>query len=144
MYNDARDRMADGWKEVDHTADVALRVWAESLPGLFTQAASGMLALIGGQPEGQAPGFDRAVHLHAPDAETLLVDWLTCILTLMEQESAVVTHASVSQIENVHLSAVIRGQPAISYHKDIKAVTYHNLEIHSTSAGFETTIVFDV
>lgn len=136
--------MSDGWEEVDHTADVALRVWAESLTGLFEQAASGMLALIDGQTNGQAPGFERSVRVSAPDAETLLVDWLTAILTIMDQHSAVVTQVSVTHIKNLHLLAVVSGQPALSLRRDIKAVTYHNLDIRSTSVGFETTIVFDV
>jgi len=136
--------MSHGWQEVDHTADVALRVWADSLPDLFSQAASGMLVLMGGEPEPHGPHFDRPVRLTAPDAETLLVDWLTYILTLMEHENAVVTRVSVSQIENLHLSGVVSGQPALAIRTDIKAVTYHNLAIRHSFAGFETTIVLDV
>ncbi len=33
---------ANGFQEIDHTADWAYRVWADRLDNLFTQAAEGL------------------------------------------------------------------------------------------------------
>jgi SHS2 domain-containing protein len=38
----------------------------------------------------------------------------------------------------------VEGAPIQTQSKEIKAVTYHNLEIRETSRGLEVSIVFDV
>lgn len=50
-------------------------------------------------------------------------------------------------VENVlpcRLSASLCGAPVLTSGKAIKAVTYHNLNIHSVRQGLEVEIVFDV
>jgi len=44
-----------GFEEKAHTADWALRVWADDLEGLFAEAARGMYALAGALPALPAP-----------------------------------------------------------------------------------------
>ncbi len=50
--------------------------------------------------------------------------------------------------EKYQLQAVIAGkmydEETIILHEEIKAVTYHNLEIKETENSFDVTIVFDI
>ena len=61
-----------GYREVEHTADWELEVWATDLPGLLEQAARGMAQLSGMRLQVE-PRVARSLSLSANDPETLLV-----------------------------------------------------------------------
>lgn len=135
------------YTEVPHTADWALRVWADDLPALFCEAARGMNALAGAALAA-APRLEVPYETSAPDAESLLVAFLTELVYYAEQE-----HTGFDDFDlDIHpqadgtywLRATLRGARLTELHKAIKAVTYHGLAIRQTDQGFETTIVFDV
>ncbi len=136
--------MSQGWEEIDHTADWALHVWAEDLRGLFEAAAQGMVSLIAGRADPGGVPVEQTFSLDAPDVETLLVDWLTELLYLVEEENAVFTRIIVQRVEGLHLEAAASGRRGGEFSKHIKAVTYHNLAIIPAVNGLETVIVFDV
>ncbi len=79
-------RPARGFQEVPHTADWAMRVWAEDLPSLFVEAARGMNALSGMQ---LAPGprAKRVFEHEGTDGESLLVAFLSELIYLEEQDN---------------------------------------------------------
>ncbi len=132
------------WEEIDHTADWALRVRGEDLRALFENAARGMISLIGGEADPQQQAVHHTITLQAPDWEVLLVKWLSELLYLMEDEGLVFTAIDVRRVEDFSLQAEVAGIPGGRFSKYIKAVTYHNLAIHHTENGYETTMVFDV
>jgi SHS2 domain-containing protein len=68
-----------GFKELEHTADWELMVWAPDLPGLLEQAAQGMYALAG-LTAGSGPRCQRDLKIQAPDPEGLLVNFLAELL----------------------------------------------------------------
>ena len=116
-----------GFLEISHTADWALKVWAPDLPGLLAQAAKGMYALMEVKLQ---PGahMDCPMDLDAADAEGLLVAFLSELLYLDEQEGLGFDDFDLV-IQGCHLSGTLQGAPVESQRKEIKAVTYHNLEI---------------
>jgi len=161
-----------GFEEKAHTADWALRVWADDLEGLFAEAARGMYALAGALPalpapacpggqarvaqaqvafrpgskaEGQAEGpkVKRTFETEAPDAESLLVAFLSELVYAVEQEHLIFDEFDI-QVEGIKLKVEMSGAPILSLTKAIKAVTYHNLQIQPTARGYEVEIVFDV
>ena len=133
-----------GWEEIDHTADWALRVWGQDLPGLFENAARGMVSLIEGKAAPEKPATHHTFELEAPDWEILLVDWLTGLLALIEDEGIVFSHIHIERVDDLKLVAQASGQSGGDFKKVIKAVTFHNLAIHHTPKGCEAEIVFDV
>jgi SHS2 domain-containing protein len=74
----------------------------------------------------------------------LLVDWLSELLFLGEQEDVVFTGIDELHISGNQLRATVRGGPAHERRSAIKAVTFADLRIRETARGFETAIVFDV
>lgn len=133
------------WEEIDHTADWALRVWGKDLPDLLENAALGMASLLGGQSDRSAPLTQTwEFSLSAPDAETLLVDWLTELIFLMEEEGVRFEHFNVQRIDRLSVHAQVTGTPGSVFDKHIKAATYHDLRMRQTENGLETVIVFDV
>jgi SHS2 domain-containing protein len=133
-----------GFKEVEHTADWRLHVWAPDLPGLLEQAARGMYALAGMRlsPDAQ-PRISRSLEILASDPESLLVRFLSELLHYSSQEHQGFDGFQLSTDKN-HLKAELSGGLVMVVDKEIKAVTYHNLVILTTERGLEASIVFDV
>ena len=131
-----------GFKEIPHTADWSLLVWAGDLPELFAEAARGMNFLAGVR---LAPGprTPRTFESAAPDPESLLVAFLSELVFAAEQEHLAFDEFKI-QIAGTRLKVEMSGAPILSLNKAIKAVTYHNLQIRPTGRGCEVEIVFDV
>jgi SHS2 domain-containing protein len=128
--------------ELPHTADWSIRVWANSLPELFAESARGMNSLSGAKP---LPGvrISRAFTASAPEPESLLIAFLSELVYEAEHYHRIFDEFKID-LEIQNLNMVMMGSPILSINKSIKAVTYHNLQIRSTPAGFEVEIVFDV
>lgn len=133
---------SSGFAEIEHTADWALRVWAPDLDRLFAQAAAGMYWLMG-TTFSSGPRTDRDIHLEAIDAEALLVAFLSELLFIGESEGLGFDRI-VPVVKATELTATASGVPIAAQKKEIKAVTYHNLAIQHSEAGYQVTIVFDV
>lgn len=131
-----------GFREIEHTADWELEVWAPDLPALLEQAARGMNALSGVQIE-QGPVQQRIFVLPATDSEKLLVSFLSELLYAQERDGLVFVSFNLTLHED-RLLARVEGVPLHSLDKEIKAVTYHNLRLRQTQRGVEARIVFDV
>ena len=145
MKRDSPEREnAPAFQVVEHTADWSLRVYGRDLGQLFANAALGMASLLVVDLSLLAADVERQFELDAFDAETLLVDWLSELAYLAEDEQLVFHEFEFRDVSDNHLSAVARGGRAESLAKHIKAVTYHNLEIIRTDAGLTATVVFDV
>jgi|SRR5688572_13316817 SHS2 domain-containing protein len=131
------------FREIDHTADWALEVWAPTLEQLFVEAARGMYALAGAAP-GEGARERRPVALTGGDAESLLVGWLQELLYFTESEGLAFDEFHIASLTPQALAAEAVGAPAAHLEKVIKAVTYHNLAIRPTEFGQSVTLVFDV
>lgn len=135
-----------GFEEIAHTADWALRVWADDLDGLFTEAARGMNALSGAK-QAEGPQVKRTFTAEATDAESLLVTFLSELVYAAEQDQLTFTRFHVETFESskmLNLRVEMEGGKIAALDKSIKAVTYHNLQIRQTGRGYEVEIVFDV
>jgi SHS2 domain-containing protein len=160
-----------GFEEIAHTADWALHVWADNLEGLFAEAAHGMNALSGANLV-EGPKVKRSFEAESPDAESLLVAFLSELVYYAEKENLAFDHYNVQtacpacasaalawppgqagtgehgegfkQLNVRTLKVEMEGGKIVSLNKSIKAVTYHNLQIRQTARGYEVEIVFDV
>ena len=131
------------FEEIEHTADVAIRVWGSDLAELFANAAYGMACQLADPGEVRLT-VERQVELEAYDVETLLVAWLGELLYLGERDECVFTEFDMLEVAPTRLRAAARGGAAREYRGHIKAVTFNELEIRRTESGYETTVVFDV
>lgn len=131
-----------GFREIDHTADWAIEVWAPDLEGLFVQAVAGMHTLMGIEVL-PGPMVTHPISLSAADKESLLVAFLDELLYLIESR-AVACDSMDLNFSETDLHARITAKPIASVQRQIKAVTYHNLEIKMKSDTLTVTVVFDV
>lgn len=133
---------SSGFREVEHTADWALEVWAPDLDELFVQAALGMYHLMDvhlADPSSVSQPLDLA----AADDESLLVTFLAELLYLAESRRIAFDRIAVHRSGST-LRARLNGRSIASQERQIKAVTYHDLAISHTGGRVTVKIVFDV
>lgn len=140
--------MTAGFEEIEHTADWELHVWSPDLRTLLEQAARGMYALSGTQIAAD-DRLAQAIELEAADAESLLVTFLAELLFLGEQDGLAFDRFDLQIDEDpgqnrLHLTGQMEGGRIIAQAKEIKAVTYHRLQIERSEKGLEVRVVFDV
>lgn len=129
-----------GYEELHHTADVALRCWGPDLSELFAAAARGLAALLG---PAAAEGEPLDVALSAPDAETLLVDWLTELIYQAERSDGTFARVEVTVSPQLELRAQVWPAALAERRGVVKAATYHGLTVESGPDGLSATIILD-
>ena len=139
--------MRPGYELFDHTADMGVRAYAPSLPELIRAASDGLYGVIGELvPEGEGRGESFA--FTGGDTAELLRDYLAELLLIFELDHRMVTDVQVEVFEPGRLAAsgesraVSREKSA--FDREVKAVTYHGLEIRAVEGGYETRFVVDV
>jgi SHS2 domain-containing protein len=134
-----------GFEEVSHTADLEIRVWGGDLNSLFKAASEGMFHLSG--IEDSEEGFSsvkESISLDAMDNEGLLILFLEELLYRLTEDYMLFSVEKLSINNECSLKARLKGTQIRSYQRDIKAVTYHRLNIRETDQGYEVNIVFDI
>ncbi|MFH1417956.1 MAG: archease [Planctomycetota bacterium] len=131
----------------DHTADVGIRVFAPSMAGLIAPAGEGLYTVIGEL----APGGDRSrlrLEHTGDDPAVLLRDYLAELLFQFEDQQRIVVSTDVRTFDEGRL--VVEAQLATVdesvslYEREVKAITYHALEIAKLEDGFQATIIVDI
>lgn len=131
------------FQEIEHTADRAFKIRAQSLPELFVLAARA-ICTAQRQPAETQEMITRQVELSGPDRETLLVNWLNELLYLQEVHNESYSGFQVAAVSDTHLRASVVGDSDASARRTIKAVTFHGLRIQRLQDGWEATIIVDV
>jgi SHS2 domain-containing protein len=130
------------YTEVEHTADYSILVRDRELPGLFRQAVHAVHQLCGLQVD-ESESVQRTIVLHAPDMEDLLVAWLEELLFDIETARQAWVPLEI-QLTGFDLDARVDCFQIKNMSREIKAVTYHQLEVRRTGEIWEAAIVFDV
>ncbi len=141
------DATSSGFELRDHTADLVLHAWGSTIEGLFLSAAEGLYAAIGRVETGDVT--ERVnLRFDAPDRAALLQDFLSELLFQFETRQERITDLEIVSLEEMAL--VVRG---VAYKVDaersmldreVKAVTYHDLEIVQHDGQHEVDIVLDI
>ena len=128
-----------------HIADFKIKSFGKTKEELFLNS---LLAMIEGfKPEMEKPEskIERKVKIKSPDFTALLVDFLNEVLYLAQTEKAIFKNIKFEKFSETELKAQLFGQKVKRFNEDIKAVTYHNLDIHQKEDGsWEATVLFDI
>lgn len=134
-----------GFREIDHTGDWELEVWAPDLEGLLEQAAAGMYEMSGLE-FGSELQVTREFTFDDGDRETLLVQFLSELVYTLHAEHLAFYEfdATFPETEGESVAVQAVGDPVAGIDKEIKAVTWHDLSIEETDRGIEARVTFDV
>lgn len=135
------------YRVIDHTADLGLRVSEASAEALFETAAAAMFDQIvdSGTLTGQE---SREVTVSGSDRADLMVNWLRELLYMWTGEAILVKRVQVRRLSEHRLTASIAfARYDAARHEiltEIKAVTYHQIQVRKGAAGWEARVIFDV
>ena len=85
----------------------------------------------------------RRLEITADDREELVASFLEELLFLAETDE-LAFDGFLLDVQGTRLLAHLEGGFIVGRCKEIKAVTYHRLELRDTPHGVETSIIFDV
>ncbi|GAA5262388.1 archease [Methanocalculus sp.] len=133
------------FEELEHTADVKIRIRAESYEELFRTASSALFStLYSGDCRIER---ERGLQVSADTIEDLLWEFLSELLFVSEVESFVVCETEVVFIEG-GLSATIRGETFDPERhgggREIKGISYSDLFIRKIDTMICAEIIFDI
>ncbi len=142
--------MAGTFKHIDHTADIAFEISGISLEELFETSAMAWLNSVA-----ELSRFNqietKKVELLSSSKEQLLVDFLNELNFNLFTKKWLCYSLKELRIEATNkkfsLSAILIGgniDNQIKIKHEIKAVTYHQMNIVNTEKRFSTLLVFDI
>ena len=132
---------------MDPTADCGIQVFGKDLKALFENAGLALFDLIADISLVKS-GFEYPVQVSGSDWADLMVNWLRELLYFWTGKELLVKEIEVVEISEYQLSARIRVEAFnAEQHRlnhEIKAVTYHRIQVTNTPTGWEAIVVFDV
>jgi SHS2 domain-containing protein len=132
---------------LNHTADLRIRVSGTDPADLFENAGLALFDLIT-KPDRLRPREEIEVAVTGDDPADLMVNYLRELLYLWTGKEQLVKTIDIAQISATTVSARVsmeRYQP--ERHEiihEIKAITYHQIEVSRTAEGWQAMVVFDV
>jgi SHS2 domain-containing protein len=139
--------MAPGFRVLEHTADVGFEAYGRTREEVFANAARALMSLLV-DLESVEPREAVEVAVEAPDAPSLLVNWLSELLYLEDAEKRLFRDFDIISLDDRHLKATARGEPYDPARHAIKllvkAVTYHQLALEETAAGWRAQVYVDI
>ncbi|MDZ7263208.1 MAG: archease [candidate division KSB1 bacterium] len=135
------------YTRLEHTGDVQIKVRGCSLPELFANSAYAMFDIITDASK-ITPQLSDIIEVSGMDLEELLVNWLSELNYLFVTESRVYCQFEIEHFSEHELSATVLGEKfnphKHPFHTEIKAVTFHDLQVKKIKDQWETKIVFDI
>ncbi|MFH1416355.1 MAG: archease [Elusimicrobiota bacterium] len=136
-----------GFIPVEHTADIGLKLWGQVPEDLFYSGLMGLRYLADRSLCNNAVLEARAIEIDSPDMESLLVDFLNELLYMINSENWIPAEIDDICITGSRLICSIMGSRSDSgpgTGREIKAATYHNLEIRKNDDSMSTVVYFDI
>lgn len=130
----------------DHTADVAVEATAATLDEAFASVADGLAAAMCDEIPDDGERFELSVR--SESREALLYDYLDELIYQRDVRAVLPTDnwATVDERDGeLSLAGSARGVPLSTIAaREVKAVTYSDMAIERTDAGWRAYVVFDV
>lgn len=135
---------------IEHTADVAVRVYGASLKELFTSAAIAMYSILVAKKGNRRGAVLKEITVNKTEEalEDLLKSWLDELLFYYSSERLILHRIKALEISEFTLSAKVLLETVdenyFDIKEEIKAVTYHELKVEIVRNKWRAHIVFDV
>ncbi len=135
---------------IDHTADIGLIAYGKNKEQVFINAAKGMFEIIAGENKNLKENFYDKIKLEADNLEGLLFAWLNELLYIGETRLVILNKFQIKELSDFQIKAEVEGMkinpPSVRMKREIKAVTYHRLEIKKDkeSGLWRAQVIFDI
>ena len=133
------------YQVLEHKADLKIRVFGKTKEELFENAMIGMFKGAKYQKKLKTQTSKVKAKIKSIDLISLLVDFLSEILYLVETKKLVFDKVKFKKFTEKEIEAELIGRPLKRMGVHIKGVTYHDLDIHQEKDGtWQATILFDI
>jgi SHS2 domain-containing protein len=133
------------YEEIPHTADVKIRVRADTLNDLFSDAFDALMQVMYGTD--RKGGSQKVIDLSSGDMDSLMRDFLSEVLFVSEVDGIVFSGTEI-HINGLDLNARMDGEPfdriRHSSGTEVKGISYSGLAITHDANGYMLDILFDV
>ena len=130
---------------IEHTADVGLVAYGETLAEAFANAAYGMFSIIA-ELDGVQETESRRVEIMEDDLEGLLFEWLNSLIYFFDVEMLLFKRFDIMDLDGCCLKAVCHGEKYDPYRHHlktgVKSATYHMLKVDREKN--QVQVIFDV
>lgn len=134
-------------QNVQHTADVGLKLESRTLKKLFSDGVLGMSMILKEGICQENVRFDKKIRIEirSLDYTCLLIDFLSEILSVSYSDKSVFCKVDILHLSEKQIIADIIGTSIDHFDEEIKAVTYHEAHVRKNSKNnWETNIIFDI
>ena len=142
--------MSGNYKFIDHTADIACEVSGDTIEELFTVSAEAWRSSVVEETK-YSKRESKKFELIASSKEQLLVDFLSELNFYLFTRKWLFNLVKEIKIKNENnawiLNVKIEGMPLsaeIEIKQEIKAITFHQMNIEIIGNQYSTLIVFDI
>lgn len=141
--------MSSSYNFIDHTADIAVAVTADSIEELFSASANAFKESVIEEDLKKDDG-NILIQLNSPSPEVLLVNFLSELnfrLISRKKIFGKISHLKIYKNDNNWNLECTLQEYDVDEDKiktEIKAVTYHQMEIKEENRKYFTRIVFDI
>jgi len=130
---------------LEHKADLKIRVFGKTKEELFLNVLLAMTESQKAEKEKPFKTIKREIKIKSSDLPALLVDFLSEVLYLTQINKEIYNNIKFKKFTDTELEAELPGQKVERFGEDIKAVTYHSLDVHQKEDGtWEATVLFDI
>ena len=133
------------YKLIEHTADMGLVAYGNSIPEAFANAAYGLFSIITDLRTVRAIEF-RSIEISENDSETLLFEWLNYLLYVFDVEMIIFKKFEMKYFNGKKLIALCQGEKydplRHRLRRGVKAATYHMMQIDTEHN--RVRVIFDV
>ena len=130
---------------IEHTADVGLIAYGQSLAEAFANAACGLFSIITDINEVRECE-SRRLEISEDDLEGLLFEWLNSLIYYFDVEMLLFSRFDVTYLDDNQLKAICYGEkhdPSRHHLKTgVKSATYHMLKVDKEKN--QVQVIFDV
>ncbi len=135
------------YRLIDHTADFGLEIFGRTPGDLFKQAALALTDLLT-DPSRLTGRKRQSLTVEGEDWPDLLINWLRELLYLYNGTELFVTDVDIVAIAPTRLHAEVATDVyRFGIHdirNEIKAVTYHQLEVTALDDEWRARVIFDI
>ena len=134
-------------KYLSHTADVCMELTADKIYQLFIDGVIGMSHILKEDHCHSASegNVQVKINLSAFDYTSLLIDFLSEVLTMSYLENAVFCDVEILHLSEFEVETILTGDRTGAFDEEIKAVTYHEANVVQKEDGtWHTLIIFDI
>ena len=135
------------FEELEHTADVRMKITAPTLPELFAESGFALAETLYGEYQREPAAVSFPIESEGKDREEGIVNFLSELLFLTETEYLVPVSFDLcleGSVVRGTVAGVLFDRAKQAGGIGVKGISYSGLSFRETAAGYELIIIFDI